>query len=72
MKCPRCTAEKASKIASAPDGSGAWDIFYCTNCNFGWRSTEGPEVIVAELRDPWFQLEPEGLEKLPVVIPLQR
>lgn len=72
MLCPRCISDTASKIASAPDGSGAWEFYYCSKCNFGWRSTEEPEVIDPNLRDPWFQLDDEALAKIPVFIPVQK
>lgn len=70
MKCVRCLQESASKVASAPDGSGAWEVYCCDRCNFSWRSTEEPHVINPELRDPWFQLEedPDDLPS-PLIIP---
>ena len=52
MKCVRCLTDNASKVAEAPDGSKAWEVYVCSRCNFVWRSTEEPEVIDPEKRDP--------------------
>lgn len=71
MICPRCLSDRAVQVASAPDGSGAWEFFHCEACHFGWRSTEPPQVIDAQKRDPWFQLDASTLDQLPVVIELQ-
>ena len=70
MQCVRCRKDTAKKIASAPDGSGAWEVHYCNNCNFSWRSTEEDDVINAEKRDSYFQLENEDLTKLLVPVPV--
>ena len=56
MTCPRCLSDRARRVASAPDRSGAWEFYHCETCHFGWRSTEPPEVIDPE--------EPEMLEDL--------
>jgi late competence protein required for DNA uptake (superfamily II DNA/RNA helicase) len=70
MKCVRCLQESASKVASAPDGSGAWDIYYCEKCNFSWRTSEESEIIDPKKRDPWFQLDNVDLDNLPVLVPV--
>lgn len=70
MKCVRCLNDSAVKVASAPDGSGAWDVFYCDKCNFSWRTSEEPYVIDADKRDPWFQLDKENLDTLIVPCPI--
>lgn len=69
MKCVRCLAD-AEKIASAPDGSGAWDVIYCSKCNFSWRTSEEPEVINPDKRDKWFQLDKINLDTLIVPCPI--
>ena len=71
MQCLRCLAETAVKIASAPDGSGAWDMYHCEHCNYSWRTSEEEIVTVPEKRDPRFQLDKVDLKTLlnPVPIP---
>ena len=64
MKCVRCLEDTALKVAVAPDGSMAWEIYYCSYCNFSWRSTEEPEVIDPEKRDPWFKLDKKAIENM--------
>ncbi|MDD4335485.1 MAG: non-oxidative hydroxyarylic acid decarboxylases subunit D [Desulfotomaculaceae bacterium] len=73
MKCVRCLHDTAGLLTKAPDGSGAWELYVCSRCNFTWRSTEENEVIKPELRDPNFQFtqEPEDLQIL-VPVPALR
>ena len=52
MKCVRCLTDNAAKVAEAPDGSKAWEVYTCNRCNFVWRSTEEPEVIDPERGTP--------------------
>jgi hypothetical protein len=71
MKCVRCLEDKVRVVAKAPDGSGAWEIYKCDHCNYGWRNTEPEEVTVVEKRDPRFQMDGLDLNKLlsPCAIP---
>lgn len=57
MKCVRCLRDTARKVADAPDGSGAWEVYACTDCNYTWRSSEPEEITVIAKRDPWGQLD---------------
>ncbi len=57
MKCLRCLRESADVVAKAPDGSGAWEVYYCTECNYSWRNNETEEISVLEKRDAWGQLD---------------
>lgn len=57
MKCVRCLKDTAKNIAKAPDGSKAWEVYYCDGCNYVWRSSEEEEIIVIEKREPAFQLD---------------
>jgi vanillate/4-hydroxybenzoate decarboxylase subunit D len=70
MMCLRCLKDTAGKIAQAPDGSGAWEIFYCERCNYSWRSTEEEEITVLEKRDPEFQLGGVDLDRLQILNPI--
>ncbi|MGI6451039.1 MAG: non-oxidative hydroxyarylic acid decarboxylases subunit D [Desulfitobacteriia bacterium] len=70
MKCVRCLQDTAQKVAVAPDGSGAWEVYYCQRCNFSWRSSEEPEVIDPAKRDPWFQLDTVDIENLAALVPI--
>jgi hypothetical protein len=63
MICVRCLADTASKIADAPDGSRAWEMYYCKRCNYSWRSTEGEQILNIEKRNPVWQLD-KDFEKL--------
>jgi late competence protein required for DNA uptake (superfamily II DNA/RNA helicase) len=71
MQCVRCLADTAKKIATAPDGSGAWEMYYCERCNYSWRSTEEAHITQIDQRDPRFQLDKVDINKLmsPVPIP---
>ncbi len=62
MKCVRCLNDEAYKAASAPDGSGAWEVYCCRHCNYTWRSTEEDVITDIEKRDPQFQLTPEKMD----------
>jgi vanillate/4-hydroxybenzoate decarboxylase subunit D len=70
MQCVRCYNDKASQVAKAPDGSNAWVVFYCEHCNFSWRSSEEPETIQADKRDPYFQMKDVDMEKLMIPVPI--
>jgi hypothetical protein len=70
MMCVRCYENTAARVATAPDGSNAWEIYYCERCNFSWRSTEEPEVIDPEKREPYFQLKDVDLTQLMCPVPI--
>jgi vanillate/4-hydroxybenzoate decarboxylase subunit D len=70
MICLRCLKDAAKKIADAPDGSGAWEVYYCERCNYSWRSTEEAEITDLEKRDPQFQLETINLDALQILNPI--
>jgi len=70
MKCVRCLNETAAKVADAPDGSGAWEMYGCTHCSFTWRSTEEEDVINPDKRDPYFQLAGVNIDDLLVLVPV--
>lgn len=74
MKCVRCLHDTARLLTKAPDGSGAWEMYACSRCNFTWRNTEEDEVIKPELRDKKFQFtqEPEDLQILVGIAPLKK
>lgn len=57
MKCVRCLRDTAHKIADAPDGSGAWEVFFCEDCHYSWRNDEPDFITVPEKRDPWSMLD---------------
>ncbi|NMB36405.1 MAG: vanillic acid non-oxidative decarboxylation protein [Firmicutes bacterium] len=70
MKCARCLEDTAAKVADAPDGSGAWEIYLCSRCNYSWRTTEEEEVINPEKRDPYFTLDGVDMDDLMVLVPV--
>lgn len=70
MICVRCLKDTAARIAQAPDGSGAWEVYYCERCNYSWRSSEEPEITVLEKRDPEFQLENIDIDALTILNPI--
>jgi len=49
--------DAARKVADAPDGSGAWEMYFCDECHFSWRNDEPDFVIDPTKRDPWAQLD---------------
>lgn len=64
MKCVRCLNDEAYKVADAPDGSGAWEVYACPVCHYNWRSTEPDYITDIEKRDPRFQLTNDQIAKL--------
>lgn len=70
MKCIRCLKGEASVVAKAPDGSGAWEIYKCDRCNYGWRSSEPARMLDPATRDPFFQMENVDLDKLLTPCPI--
>ena len=56
MQCVRCLKETASKVAEAPDGSDAWELYFCNHCHYVWRNTEPDYITDIAKRDPWGQL----------------
>ena len=57
MMCVRCLRDAARKIADAPDGSDAWEMYFCDECHFSWRNNEPDFIIDPAKRDPWAQLD---------------
>ena len=57
MQCVRCLKDTASKIAEAPDGSNAWELYYCDRCHYTWRNSEPDYITDIAKRDPWAQLD---------------
>jgi hypothetical protein len=70
VKCVRCIKGEAGIVARAPDGSGAWEIYRCTRCNYCWRSTEPNTITDPALRDPFFQFDETEPGDLPSPLPL--
>ncbi|MGB9661218.1 MAG: non-oxidative hydroxyarylic acid decarboxylases subunit D [Moorellaceae bacterium] len=70
MKCVRCLHDTAQKVAEAPDGSKAWEVYACSRCNFTWRNTEEEDVINPDKRDPYFQLVGVDMEELMIPVPI--
>jgi vanillate/4-hydroxybenzoate decarboxylase subunit D len=71
MNCVRCLIGEAEVVAHAPDGSGAWEIYRCRRCNYGWRSSEPQTITDASKRDSRFQLVDVDLEELLSPCPVQ-
>lgn len=63
MKCLRC-GNNAVKVADAPDGSKAWEVYACTVCHYNWRSSEPDYILDPAKRDPRFQLTDEAIARL--------
>ncbi len=70
MLCVRCLRDSAGVVAKAPDGSGAWEMIYCTTCNFSWRTSDEDAFINPETRDKTFQLEGQALAQVQILIPV--
>jgi hypothetical protein len=64
MQCVRCLSDEARKIADAPDGSGAWEVYFCERCSYSWRSSEEDFVTDIAKRNPRFQLTDEDFERM--------
>lgn len=70
MKCVRCLNDSAEIVAKSPDGTSAWEVFYCSKCNYSWRTTEEEDVINPEKSDPHFKLDKVDLDNLDSIIPI--
>ncbi len=69
--CMRCgKTDCVEVVAKAPDGSGAWEIYKCKYCNFGWRSTEPEKILDAKKWDPFFSLVGVDIDKLMAPCPI--
>ena len=64
MQCVRCLNDTASKVADAPDGSGAWEIYYCETCRYSWRSCEEDYIVDVAKRNPKFQINENELKRI--------
>ena len=64
MKCVRCSHDTAEVVAKAPDGSNAWELYYCSTCNYSWRNNEVESITQSDKRDPWCQLDKVDFTKL--------
>ena len=62
MQCVRCLEDTASKIAEAPDGSKAWNLFFCERCHYSWRDDEPDYITDPAKRDPWGQMTDKGAD----------
>lgn len=73
MSCPRCDSDTARLDHEGKDGGKVtWRIFYCTACGFGWRDSEPASAIDPAKRDPFFFVNRDEIESLPVVLPPSR
>ncbi|PKM85550.1 MAG: hypothetical protein CVU86_01745 [Firmicutes bacterium HGW-Firmicutes-11] len=72
IQCVRCLSETAYLAASAPDGSGAWDLYCCSYCNYGWRTTEGSEITDVTKRDPRFSVDKNEVESVFCLNPIPK
>lgn len=63
MICVRCLRDKAYKVADAPDGTKAWEMYHCKNCNYSWRNSDPDYITDPKKRDPWAQLDHHPDEK---------
>jgi vanillate/4-hydroxybenzoate decarboxylase subunit D len=70
MKCLRCLVGEVEIAAHAPDGSGAWEIYHCTRCNYSWRSSEPDSITDPAKRDPSFQLADVDVKELMATLPV--
>ncbi|WP_165047186.1 MULTISPECIES: non-oxidative hydroxyarylic acid decarboxylases subunit D [unclassified Adlercreutzia] len=64
MKCLRCGNDTAEKVADAPDGSGAWEVYACSTCHYNWRTSEQDYILDPAKRDPRFQMTNEDIAHL--------
>lgn len=69
MKCPRCGQEKSRlEYEGKEDGNIVWRIYYCTVCCHSWRDSEPDHVIQFDKRDPDFRVDPNHLDRYPVIL----
>lgn len=62
MQCVRCLEDTASTIAHAPDGSDAWELYFCESCHYSWRNCEPDYITDIDKRDPWGQLDGKAIK----------
>ncbi len=67
--CPRCRGtEVEMQYQGKEDGRVIWSILHCRRCSFSWRDSEPPESIVPEKRDPFFNVNPDDINRYPIVL----
>jgi C4-type Zn-finger protein len=68
--CPRCqTTELRTEYQGREGKQVVWTVLHCMRCSFTWRDIEPPDTTVPEKRDPFFNLNPDEIDKFPVVLP---
>ncbi len=67
--CPRCRASEVElNYQGKEDGRVIWSVLHCLKCSFSWRDSEPPESIVPEKRDPFFNVNPEEINRYSIVL----
>lgn len=57
MVCIRCKRDTARKVAEAPDGSHAWEVYFCDTCHYSWRNIEPDYITDPAKRESWPHLD---------------
>lgn len=68
--CPRCKSDETTlQFQGNEEGEVLWSLYTCDTCCFAWRTTESDHVIDPEKRPHVFQLDPERLDEIEVIMP---
>lgn len=67
--CPRCRgSEIETNYQGKEDGHVLWSVLHCLRCSFTWRDSEPAASIVTDQRDPFFNVNPEDIDRYPIVL----
>jgi len=67
--CPRCRGTEVEMNYQGKEaGRVIWSILHCLRCSFSWRNSEPAESIVPEKRDAFFNVNPEEIDRYPIVL----
>jgi UbiD family decarboxylase len=70
--CPRCAEPAPERVAVSPV-PGAWEVYQCGRCHYGWRTTEPAHRTRREAFPPDLRWAPRDIAEapqLPLVPPL--
>ena len=69
MICPRCDSKNADLLIPSPVGN-EWEMYFCNDCNFTWRSTEPENIRNPKMYDSRFKLTKKKISMMTVNPPI--
>jgi hypothetical protein len=59
--CPRCDSQVTQLVTTSPV-PGAWSVYSCLECFYGWRSSEPDYATQSNTFDRNFRINPEEID----------